>query len=347
MSDNTLPLSTTTPLPLSANDNRFDAIFDKDVVVVFADNVEKLRFIDRNPGCYDGRSKRPATYIFDPSHTWTDLDDDSRLIFKKKQLTNRSIWIRDPGSEEEKGDFVEVLRCGRDHGGILFENAFHSQLLSHIRRLDKAFELLGLRYWKYNVIETSDKTLKKIKNGSAEASVGIRGKFDKDGNYQKDADVDNSDDPNNSTDDNNSNEPGKEKFNAAFGGNIAVKSSKFEHFNQNLKQDLTVDLGESRSDIDLPCVRKKIAALGLLDDQVVSKVLLARGDGRKVENVTCKMDFDFTGEIMKKFDFVFGFAATIKFVTAKFESQYHSFTKAVETLTQSVNITISDTTIGD
>lgn len=342
MSENTFPLSTTTTFPLVTNDNRYDALFDKDVVVVFADEVEKFRFITRNPGCYAGRSKRPAIYIFDQSHPWTDLDDDSRLILKKKQLTNRSIWIKDPGSEEKKEDFVEVLRCGRDHGGILFANAFNSQLLNRAKRLDKAFEMLGLRSWTIKVTETSDNTLKKDRKGSAEGSVGVRGTIDQDGNYQKDADVDNMDDANNSADTNNSGGTGKAKFNGAIGGKIAVQSKMFENFKQTLTSNLTVNLGESRRNIDLPIVRKKIAALGLLDDQVVRKVLLARADGRKVENVVQKMDFDFTGEIMRKFDFAFNIAAKIFFVTAKFGSQYHSFTKAVKTLTESVTIEIGD-----
>ncbi|MBQ6924328.1 MAG: hypothetical protein IJQ73_06790 [Kiritimatiellae bacterium] len=345
MSENTFPVSTTSTFPLVTNDNRFDALFDKDVVVVFADEVEKLRFIDRRPEAFGDKSKKPATYIFNPifnpSHPWTDLDDDSRQILEKKQLTNRSIWVRTSGCEEEKGDFVEVLRCSRDHGGILFENAFYSELQSHVRRLDKAFELLGLRYWKYSVAETYDKTVKKNRMGSAEASVGIRGKLDKDGNYQKDADVDNS------ADANNSGETGQEKFSAAFGGKIAVRSNKFEHYHQEQKQDFKVDFGESRRDPVSPLVRKNIAALGLLDDQVVRKVLLARGDGRKVESITYKMDFKFTGEILDKFDIAFKFAAAIKFVSAKFESQYHSFVREVKKLTQSVDITISDTTIGD
>ncbi len=321
--------------PLVTNENPFDPLFEKDVVVIFADEVERRRFVTRNGQFYSNLNKRPAIYVFDHAHPWTDLDDDARLALANKQLTNRSVWIRNPGYGEEKDDFVEVVRGGRDHGGLLFEEAFASQLLSRANRLDKAFEMLGLRHWKICASETSNLTRTIIRRGAAGGSVGIGGTFDKEGNFQKDDEAGN--------DGEASNDNKGKKLQVGAGVKMDVNNKKFDHSAKTLTSDLSVNFEESRrGNNDLPYVRKKIAALGLLDDQVVRKVLLAREDGRKVEEVTLNMDLDFTKEIMRKFDLAVAVAAQILFVTAKFESQYHSFQKSVETLKQSVKIEIGD-----
>ena len=276
---------------------------DPDVVVVFGDEIEYHRFVERQ-GAYAGQSRRPSTLVFaQDGHTDLAKKDERALLCET--LSNRSLWMRNPNPTASKDAFVCAVKGARDRGGLLFSEIYNSELQLRAQRLHEAFLALGLRSWHIEVEEESSEAKNSDKKGKVDTAASVK------------------------------------LIGADANGNTERELA--EKFERTLRQNIDVEFNENcRTKIDLAKVESKIKKLGLEKDPIVSAVLLSRKRGTPVKVIDQNLDFGFSGEIESKFDLAFHVAAKILFVSAHLNGEYQSFDKAVQKIKNSVRIHVED-----
>jgi hypothetical protein len=275
---------------------------DPDVVVVFADEIEYHRFVERQ-GAYDGESRRPSTLVF-AQDGHTDLTKKDQRALLRETLSNRSIWMRNPNPTASKDVFVCAVKGAKDRGGLLFAEIYNSELQLRAQRLHAAFLALGLRSWHIEVEEKSSEAKNSDKKGKVNSAASAK------------------------------------IIGANAKGNIERELA--EKFERTLRQNIDVEFNTNcRTKID-PKVESKIKKLGLENDPVVSAVLLSRNRDTPVKAIDQKLDFSFLGEIERKFDLAFRVATKILFVSAHLAGEYQSFDKAVQKIKNCVRIHVED-----
>lgn len=276
---------------------------DPDVVAVFGDEIEYHRFVERR-GAYKGVTPRPSTLVF-AQDGHTDLAKKDERALRRETLSNRSIWMRNPNPTASKDTFVCAVKGAKDRGGLLFAEIYNSELQLRAQRLHEAFLALGLRSWHIEVKEESSESTTSNKKGkvAADASVKLIG-----------ADA-----------------------------NGSIEREMAEKFERTLSQNINVEFNENcRTQIDLTKVESIIKRLGLEKDPVVATVLLSRKRNMPVKAIDQNLDFDFSGEIEKKFALAYHVAAKILFVSAHLDGDYNSFKNALVKVQNSVRIHVED-----
>lgn len=287
---------------------------DTDIVVVYADEVERLRF-EEYRGIFKEWNCRPSVLVL--SGGSSDLSANDKSTLENMLPENRSVWMRIPGSKGRNCLFKCVVRGPKGKGATLFDSLFNSELQERARKICKALQSLGVKGWSVEVSETNDETTTDNKRRKAGAK------------YSADPAL-------------------KTKLGEA-GGSIEVTNDKDSSFSQSLKQSFDFHLKESPlskkpfTPARVRTAQRTIRLLGLEGDSFIGQILSARIDETPIRTGKYQLDFSFVETSNTIFKVCSEIAVKIaQYGSVSANAEYEDFKKKTQVLKKTVTIHVED-----
>ncbi|MBR5414021.1 MAG: hypothetical protein IK114_13460 [Fibrobacter sp.] len=287
---------------------------DKDIVVVYADEVERLRF-EEYRGIFKEWSCRPSVLVL--SGGQSDLSANDKATLAGMLPENRSVWMRVPGTKGKNCSFKCVVRGPKGKGATLFDSLFNSELQERARKICRALQSLGVKGWSVEVSETNDEATTDNKRRKA----GMK--------YSTD--------------------PALETKLGEAGGSIEVTNNRDASFSKSLKQSFNFHLKVSPlskkpfTPARVRAAQKTIRALGLENDSFIGQILSARVDATPIRTGKYELDFRFVDTSNATFKVCSDIAVKIaQYGSVSANAEYEDFKKKTQTLTKTITIQIED-----